>query len=163
MEQTSLKDEQSSGVLMIRIADPEASDAEVPSGEEIVENAFETRFLGRLREAIERNRPDVILVDLRLPIQRGAELMRAMTAICPDAEILTRVSSRLSEPRFFSVRPSFRGLSLEPLGPEALDRLPPSLLWAEASSRRNPIAKQLRHGGASEEIREIENLELTNS
>lgn len=154
MERISLNDEPARSVLLIRILDPGASDAlAILLGGEDVETAFEARSLCRLQEALERNRPDVIVVDLRLPIQRGVELLRAMTAICPEAEILTRVDSRHPEPRFFSVRSTFRGLSLEPLEREALNRLPRSLHWAETKRRRSPLAEQPLRGRASGETR----------
>ena len=81
-------------------------------------------ILSRLREAVGRTCPDAVVVDLGLPIHRGVKLLRAITAICPDAEIVARVESRGPEIRFFSVRPRERGLSLQPLAAESMVRIP---------------------------------------
>lgn len=89
--------------------------------------AAEARLLLRLRMAVGRTRPDAVVVDLELPIHRGVKLLRAITTICPEAEIVTRVESRNPGVRFFSVRPNSRGLCLRPLTAESMVRIPPFL------------------------------------
>jgi hypothetical protein len=80
-------------------------------------------ILSRLREAVGQSCPDAVVVDLGLSIHRGVELLRAITVICPDAEIVARVESRGPESRFFSLRPRGRGLSLHPLAAESMGRI----------------------------------------
>ncbi|MGH9336621.1 MAG: hypothetical protein ACRD21_23015, partial [Vicinamibacteria bacterium] len=55
------------------------------------------------------------------------ELLRAIRTACPEAEVMTRVDSRNLEPKYFSVRSSPLGLSLEPLRKEELGQLPGTL------------------------------------
>jgi CheY-like chemotaxis protein len=60
--------------------------------------------------------PDLIILDLTLPITTGRELLRLLGETHPRVPVITRIESNISpEPRFFAVEPTDEGIALRPL------------------------------------------------
>jgi DNA-binding NarL/FixJ family response regulator len=112
-------------------------------------------------EVFTRLRPDVMLVDLRMPTLGGREVIAAVRASTPDARIVVLTSFDGDEDVFRAVQAGARGYLLKTAAPEELVRAVRTvhgggvLLGAEATAR---LAERTRTPALT--AREVAVLEL---
>ncbi len=78
-------------------------------------------------------RPDVILLDLRMPEMDGLEATRRIKAVCPDARIVILTASTSDDSLFEALRSGAQGYLLKDVDPEIFFQTVQAVARGEAS------------------------------
>jgi DNA-binding NarL/FixJ family response regulator len=68
-----------------------------------------------VQDILARIEPQLIVLDLALPITVGANLLKLIYETHPSVPVITKIESMICEPRFFAIEPTDRGITLKPL------------------------------------------------
>ena len=72
-------------------------------------------MLWQLQEVLATLSPDLVVLDLQLPIGFGTKLLDVVRETCPDASVVTHVHSAVGHSSPFSIESGPKGLVLKPL------------------------------------------------
>ena len=74
-----------------------------------------TGDLYQVQKWLSESNPDVVVLDLHLPITYGLKLIKLVREVCPRVSMITKLVPGLTDTRFFSVEACDNSLVLRPL------------------------------------------------